>query len=338
MRLSYAQRLEDYHLDLVFADQQTGFYVDVGGGHPVADNVSFWFYLKGWRGLVIEPQARLAELYSHIRPRDIAVCALAGRHDGEMDFHVVDRLHGLSTTLESHAEAAAGLGAAFTTVKAPVRTLATLCAEHRIDTVDFLKIDVEGAEADVLAGADWTAFRPRVVVVEAAAPGSAAEAWRAWEPTLLAHRYRFAFFDGLNRFYLADEAAALAERFPSEPAPWDRVLHLWDLGRAPERPDHFDHALARRLVEAFLAALPMLDRDLLARLLAQAPDGTPAPDEPAGAIAALLFGTAEFPGVSPAASPGADRARLIRELIDSDRFRAALGRIAASYDGGHLPE
>jgi ribonucleotide monophosphatase NagD (HAD superfamily) len=61
MQLSYAQNLEDYHLDLVFAGQDAGTYVDVGGGHPVADNVSFWFYLKGWRGLIVEPQRALAE-------------------------------------------------------------------------------------------------------------------------------------------------------------------------------------------------------------------------------------------------------------------------------------
>lgn len=337
MQLSYAQNLEDYHLDLVLGDKAAGTYVDVGGGHPVADNVSFWFYLKGWRGLVVEPQRRFADLYAHIRPRDIAVCGLVGRHDGETDFHVVERLHGLSTMLESHAKAAAGLGATFTTIKAPVRTLATLCAEHRVGAVDFLKIDVEGAEADVLAGADWSLLRPRVVVVEADAPGTSADAWRAWEPLLLGQAYRFAFFDGLNRFYVADESAALAARFPSEPAPWDSVLHLWDFGPALERQDHFDHALARRLVDGFLAALPTLDRDLLARLLCRTLDGAPMPEESAEAVAALLFGTAEFPGRGPAPSP-ADRARLVRELMDSDRFRAALGRIAASYDGGHLPE
>jgi len=338
MRLSYAQRLEDYHLDLVFADRQTGFYVDVGAGHPVADNVTFWFYLKGWCGLVIEPQQRLADLYAHIRPRDITVRGLAGRHDGEADFHVVDRLHGLSTTLESHAQAAAALGTTFSTVKAPVRTLASLCTEHGIVAVDFLKIDVEGAEADVLAGADFVRIRPRLVVIEAAAPGSAADDWRAWEPVLLAARYRFAFFDGLNRFYVAEECAEIAARFPPEPAPWDRVLHLWDFGRALERPDHFDHALARRLVEGFLAALPTLDCDLLARLLDRAPGGASMSEESAEAIASLLFGTADYPGRSPALSPGMDRDQLIRRLMDSDRFRAALGRIASHYDGGHLPE
>src|SRR5262249_32142667 len=75
-QLSYAQTLEDYHLDVIFAGQQTGTYVDVGGGHPVADNVSFWFYLKGWRGLVVEPQDALANLYARVRPRDHTVSCL----------------------------------------------------------------------------------------------------------------------------------------------------------------------------------------------------------------------------------------------------------------------
>src|SRR5919112_4341351 len=115
MELSYAQNLEDYHLARVFAGQATGFYIDVGAGHPVADNVSFWFYLQGWRGLVVEPQQDLAALYAHIRPRDIAVCGLVGRSAGEADFHVVERLHGFSTTNEAHARGAAAFGADFRT-------------------------------------------------------------------------------------------------------------------------------------------------------------------------------------------------------------------------------
>jgi uncharacterized membrane protein len=55
MELSYTQNLEDYHLSLAFAGQQTGTYIDIGGGHPIADNVSFWFYERGWQGIVVEP-------------------------------------------------------------------------------------------------------------------------------------------------------------------------------------------------------------------------------------------------------------------------------------------
>jgi hypothetical protein len=54
MALSYTQNLEDYHLSLALADQSTGFYIDVGAGHPIADNVSFWFYERGWKGIVVE--------------------------------------------------------------------------------------------------------------------------------------------------------------------------------------------------------------------------------------------------------------------------------------------
>jgi hypothetical protein len=60
----------------------------------------------------------------------------------------------------------------------------------------------------VLAGADWSSFRPRVVVMEATVPKSDEPAHEAWEPMLLEVGYRFAMFDGLNRFYAhADEPA-----------------------------------------------------------------------------------------------------------------------------------
>jgi FkbM family methyltransferase len=325
MQLSYAQRLEDYHLDLVFADCPTGFYIDVGGGHPIADNVSYWFYLKGWRGLVVEPQAKLADLYAHIRPRDITECTLVGTREGEVEFHVVDRLHGFSTTVESHAKTAESMGAGYATERLPMRRLQSLTTQHGITRVDFLKIDVEGAEADVLAGADWTDCRPRVVVLEAVAPGTMAEAWRDWEPFLLAQGYSFAFFDDLNRFYVANECAEIASRFPSEPAPWDCVQHLWDFGRAPERPDHPDHALAQTLVRGFLASLPSLDRQQLMRIL-DASGVFPAD------LPKLIVGVAEYPGPHSASDTDISR------LMQSDRVRAALGRIASAYDGGHLME
>jgi FkbM family methyltransferase len=292
----------------------------------VADNVSFWFYLKGWRGLVVEPQQGLADIYAGVRPRDHTVSCLAGRATGEAEFHVVERMHGFSTTVRENAASASGMGAAVTTIRKPVRTLSELCAEAGLTKIDFLKIDVEGAEAEVIAGLDFTRWRPRVVVVEAIAPGSMAEAWDAWEPALLAAGYRFAFFDRLNRFYVANEEPALAKRFPSEPAPWDRVQHLWDFGRAPERTDHPDHALAKALQAGFFALLPSLPPELLLRIVTRGLEATGANDPQ---LADLVAGKCEFPRERSKFSDPAS-------LLATEEVRAAIGRIACTYDGGHI--
>jgi len=169
---------------------------------------------------------------------------------------------------------------------------------------------------------DFERHRPRVVLVEAVAPGSMAEAWGAWEPDLLARGYRFAFFDRLNRFYVAEEARDLATRFPAEPARWDTVKHLWDCGRAPERPDHPDHKLAQALQQGFFAELPALDRALLRRIIERGLDGRSASE---------LLGSAEFPRTPETAAD-------LSQQLETDQLRAALGRIACMYDGGHLLE
>jgi len=307
MELSYTQNLEDYHLSLAFAGQKTGTYIDIGAGHPIADNVSFWFYERGWQGIVVEPQPELAALYARLRPRDVMVCGLIGRECGEIDFHLVERLHGFSTTVERHAQQAKAFGVDYRTVRMAVTTLARLCDDHHVGSIDFLKIDVEGAEADVLFGGDWQRFRPKVIVVEAVSPGSGEPAWGEWEPFLLAQGYRFALFDTLNRFYVAQEHPEILARLPSERAPWDSARHMYEIGRAPENPQHPDHALAQDLARGFWASLPYLDRDLIASILSRGRRGS-------------SRGEANAAGVS----------------IDSEAFRAALGRIACGYDGGQI--
>ncbi len=331
MQISYAQNLEDYHLEAIFVDQPLGTYVDVGGGHPVADNVSFWFYLKGWRGLLVEPQAALAGAYRHIRPRDLVFEGLAGATDGTTSFFEVDGLHGLSSMDREAAERARQYGAGFQTLEKPVRRLDALIAEAKLDTIDFLKIDVEGAEAQVLAGLDLERVRPRLIVVEAVNPGNPDGRAGAWEERLLAARYSFVLFDNLNRFYVAEEAAAvLGPRIPKVLGKWDDVGHLWDHGRALDSPGHGDHDLARVLAHGLMALLPALEPKLIETALAQGFAALKiAPDS--GSARAMLTGKAEYPGAD---TPPGEMADLVR----SDRFRAALGRISCFYDGGHIVE
>jgi FkbM family methyltransferase len=304
--LSYTQNLEDYHLAQALGDRESGFYIDVGAGHPVADNVSFWFYERGWSGIVVEPQAQLAAQYRYVRPRDICVSSLVGSAAGEAEFYVFDRLHGLSTTVASYAQGGAKFGDDYRVERTPVTTLAALCEQHSVGEIDFLKIDVEGAEGDVLAGNDWRRYRPKIVVAEAILLEDGRPTWESWEPFLIDQGYEFTLFDTLNRFYVATEQHAILRAMPRERAPWDAATHMYEIGKAPENAMHPDHDLAVELTRAFWASLPRLDSALLAELLR-----------------------------STRKLSAAENESLQRE-VQTDRFKTSLARIACGYDGGQI--
>jgi hypothetical protein len=181
---------------------------------------------------------------------------------------------------------------------------------------------------------DWSHARPRVIVSEAIVPGSMADASASWEPFVLEQGYRFAFFDGLNRFYVADEAAELMARFPAEKLDWGSVEHLWDHGRAPQNTGHADHLLAIRLVDGFLASLPKLDPAFLQSLLLKGEDKGEKPDD--AALREALLGTLQPESLGRTSATGPHSGAQLDVIMASDAFRAALGRIACAYDGGHL--
>ena len=87
---------------------------------------------------------------------------------------------------------------------------------------------------------------------------------------MLAQGYRFALFDTLNRFYVAEEHPAIFERLPRERADWHAVRHMYEIGRAPENPNHPEHTLACDLTRGFWAMLPWLEPELIVALLARA--------------------------------------------------------------------
>ena len=337
--LSYAQHFEDVYLMRCFRERKDGFYVDVGAGHPVVDNVSFAFYLKGWHGITVEPNPALAKLSRSVRPRDIGAETLVGSAPGTAKFFLVDDFHGLSTTIGENARAAAeNYGKRSNELILPVTTLAELCRKHAPKAIDFLKIDVEGAEKDVLEGADWKSYRPRVVVIEATMPASPEPNWGGWEPFLLSQKYRFVFFDGLNRYYLAEEETALAAHFEAPVNPFDKAIQLSRYRKALEDASHPDHKLAGVLAEAFLTRAPLISPDLMVELLTAELNPTalahPATDADILAVFGRLLGrepTAEELQETKAQSKGKTLRELYRVIVGLDSVRAAFGRISGSY-------
>lgn len=211
--VSYAQNREDVVLDRAYPRKRAGFYVDVGASHPTSDSVTRHFYERGWHGINVEPATFSLELLREARPRDVNLGVGLARTPGEAVFYELPpQMTGASTFSAELANEQRVQGWDTTARTVAVTTLAAVCEEYVDEqTIDFLRIDVEGDEAEVLAGADFERFRPRVLVIEAILPGTTIPSHGPWEPSVLESRYRLALFDGLNRFYVREEDADLAD-------------------------------------------------------------------------------------------------------------------------------
>jgi FkbM family methyltransferase len=227
---SYAQNGEDVRLSRALWDVEQGFYVDIGANDPVADSVTKHFSDLGWSGLNVEPHPRWAERLRQERPRDTTLAVGVSDHEGQLTFFRAPVDGGLSTFDPSQAEILRAEGHEIVESPVEVTTLAKLLEPYADRTIDFLKIDVEMHEAQVVRGGDWRRYRPRIVVIEAVLPdvldhdpehcetggrpdhrAPRSNGWEAWERPLLEAGYQLAAFDGLNRYYVREEDRHRAE-------------------------------------------------------------------------------------------------------------------------------
>ncbi len=200
--ISYAQNAEDVLLRRVLHDVSGGFYIDVGASEPIHQSVTKHFYEEGWRGVNIEPETRTGvfERLSADRPRDVNLNLGLSDREGSLTFHEATSAPGWSTFSTDQLACMLKRGITIVERQVAVTTLAKVCEEHVFpgQEIDFLKVDAESHELEVLRGGNWSRWRPRVVLVED-------NGVSLWEHVLIEANYQFAFFDGINRFYLRQE-------------------------------------------------------------------------------------------------------------------------------------
>lgn len=205
---SYAQCFEDVILYNVFENEGNGFYIDVGANDPEKLSVTKALYDRGFSGINIEPLLSKFIKLEYARPRDINLCMGVGDKEETLDFYEFDDM----STFNLNAYEGV---ATKPKRKVNVVPLSKICEEYcpNHQTIHFLKIDVEGFEKEVLKGMDFSQYRPRVLVIEAADPGTTTFSHEKWESILFENGYDLAFAYSINRYYVDKNFAEIKSQF-----------------------------------------------------------------------------------------------------------------------------
>jgi FkbM family methyltransferase len=201
---SYSQYGEDVVIDALLSHKRNGFYVDVGANDPDSLSNTKLLYGRGWQGINIEPDPTVHAKLCEKRSRDLNLNIGIGPDPGMMTFFRMS-----ADTLSSfNREAAIRNGQLYNATllseeQVQVQRLTTLFESHlRGNTIDFLSVDAEGYDLDVLKSNDWTRFRPSVVMVEINVGGD--EIVRYIER----QNYCLVFDNGTNGIFLSREFCA----------------------------------------------------------------------------------------------------------------------------------
>ncbi len=206
---SFAQNGEDVVLWRALKHINGGRYIDVGANDPSIDSISRAFYDRGWRGITVEPVPYLAAKHRVARPGDLMFeTAVTDSGDDTVTLHVIDAT-GLSTLVDDVASMHSDKGLDVHDMTVSATELDAILSEAGWQGLDihFMTVDVEGVEASVLRSVDLRRWRPWVLVIEATRPRSSNPTQQFWEGMVLDAGYEFCLFDGLSRYYVAEERA-----------------------------------------------------------------------------------------------------------------------------------
>lgn len=165
---SYSQEGEDMILRRIFENKGTGFYVDVGAHHPQRFSNTYFFYKNGWRGINIDARPGSMDQFNKLRPRDINIEAAIAREQRELTYYMFN--DPALNTFDENLSASRN--------REPYKLIGTKhIVTQRLDQVlhrhlprgqaiDFMTVDVEGLDLQVLESNDWNVFMPRYLLVE----------------------------------------------------------------------------------------------------------------------------------------------------------------------------
>lgn len=170
---SYSQEGEDMILRRLFEGTKRGFYIDVGAHHPFRFSNTYFFYKRGWKGLNIDATPGSMSLFRLFRGRDTNAEVPISSSAEELEYFLFEEPALNSFDAELSSERVSRGWQLRGTVRLNTETLSDVIERHvpKGKEVDFLSIDVEGRDLDVLKSANLSKHRPKCILVEVLSRG-----------------------------------------------------------------------------------------------------------------------------------------------------------------------
>ncbi|BDA79194.1 hypothetical protein LPTSP3_g21240 [Leptospira kobayashii] len=165
---SFSQEGEDMILREIFENKNEGFYVDIGAYDPIRFSNTNYFYQLGWNGINIEPSPDAIAKFNNLRKRDINLNYGVSRSSGNLEYYNFEEA--ALNTFDPERVSFLEKNSPYRYNKKlniPVAPLTEILTKYsKNQKIDFMNIDVEWHELDVLKSNDWDLFRPKVLLVE----------------------------------------------------------------------------------------------------------------------------------------------------------------------------
>jgi FkbM family methyltransferase len=167
---SYSQEGEDLILNRYFDSKKFGFYLDIGAHHPKRFSNTYLFYKKGWKGVNIDAMPGSMKPFKKIRPRDINIEQAISSRAEELTFYIYKE-KALNTFSKDLVDYRTYLNPDLLfdrKIKIFTKRLDYLLNDIncRNLVIDFMSIDVEGYDMEVLQSNNWERYIPRLILIE----------------------------------------------------------------------------------------------------------------------------------------------------------------------------
>ena len=165
-KISYSYGGIDSLITNIFKDNNDGFYVDIGCGHPIKNNNTYLLNKRGWKGINIDLDEENIDLFNIYRKKDENINIAVSNDNKEVDLYFYHSKSAINTISKEVANYQKAKVSSVKKVKSKTLNEILINSKFKDIQIDFLSIDVEGSELLVLKNFDFKKYSPKVIVVE----------------------------------------------------------------------------------------------------------------------------------------------------------------------------